>query len=652
MKFHRLLATVFFVSVCIAISAQDFICKDIDNIAAMEQQVYSRKINSGLFSRASNNFTIYYARCEWTVDPALYYIDGKVTPYFTVTSATSRIVLDLTNTLTVDSILMHGAKLKFTQDSGDVLTVKFSSQLSIGKKDSVTIFYHGAPGDSGFGSFVQTTHNSVPVIWTLSEPYGAKDWWPCRNGLDDKIDSLDIYVSYPSTYKASSNGLLIERKVRNGTAVSHYKTRYPIASYLVAISVTNFSIFTDHVNLDGVSLPVISYIYPESLSNFESNNYIVLRALKLYHNTFAPYPFINERYGQTQFLWGGGMEHQTNSFVVGTGENLMTHELAHQWFGDKITCASWRDIWLNEGFATYVSSIIYNEKFNPGQVKSNVSNELSYIVSSPGGSVWVDDTTDVNRIFNGRLSYDKGSFLLRMLRWTVGDSAFFEGLKNYHKDPKIIYGFAHTDDLKRNLENASGLKLNYFFNQWFYGQGYPSFTVKWKQDASNKVTLTISQTTSHPSVSFFKVPLQLAFKNGTNEKKFVIQHHINNQQVILQLGFAADTVLIDPDEQLLSKNNKSIHEINATDLNYVATGITVYPNPVKDKLYVSLQNLQAKKSQVALYNDAGKKVWEQTINITGKEQSFSIPFAALQHGIYMLHITTSDGKIFERKIIK
>ncbi len=653
MKYYRLLAFFIFTVIYTKVCAQDFTCKDAHAIASMELQANTAKFNNGLFSKASKNFTVHYYRCEWGIDPAVYYIAGKVTPYFTITATTNKIVFDLAHQLTVDSIYLHGLKINFSQDVSDILTVKFAAQFAAGHKDSVSIFYHGKPAGGGFGSFTQTTHgNNVPVIWTLSEPYGAKDWWPCRNGLDDKADSIDVYVTYPSVYRASSNGLLVSRKVTNSTAVSHYRHSYPIASYLVAIAVTNFSVFTDHVQLGTVSLPVISYIYPEDLNGFKNANYIVLRALKLYNNTFADYPFINERYGQTEFSWGGGMEHQTNSFVVGTGENLMTHELAHQWFGDKITCASWRDIWLNEGFATYISGIVYNEKFNPSSVQSNVENELNYIVSSPNGSVWVDDTTNVNRIFDGRLSYDKGSFLLRMLRWTMGDSLFFKGLQQYQQDPKLKYGFAYTADLQRNLEAVSGLKLNYFFNQWFYGQGYPSFTVKWSQDANKKVTFSISQVTSDASVSFFKAPLQLVIKNGVKEKKVVVFTQINNQQADVQLGFVADTVLIDPDHQLISGKNKSIHQTLALDIMMSSSDVQTYPNPVTDKLSVNIKSLGVQEFRAVLYNSAGEKVWSQTFSGAKSMQSFTVPFTAMPRGIYLLHITTDDGKTIERKIIK
>ncbi len=534
-------------------------CKDVFSIPNMERQQFEKRNNLKIESLASSNFTVHYYRCEWIIDPAVRYIDGKITSKFITTFATNHIVFDFTNRLTVDSIIFRNKKTNFTQSASKTLTIHFPVTIKKNRKDSVTIFYHGVPPISGdfTGGFVKSSHNGTPVIWTLSEPYNAQDWWPCRNGLDDKADSIDIYITHPSQYKASSNGLLQSETANGSMTTSWYKHRYPIASYLVALAVTNYSVYTRTVTIDDTTLPVISYIYPEDLSYFQTYTYFVLNALKLYSDTFGNYPYLKERYGQTQFGFGGGMEHQTNSFVVSAGENLVTHELGHQWFGDKVTCGSWRDIWLNEGFATYMADFFYTKNFDTAYYDDYVNGDLAYVVSQPDGSVWVDDTTNSGRIFDGRLSYDKGAFLLRMLQSTLGDSIFFEGLRHYLTDPKLAYGFAVTADLQRNLEDVSGLNLDYFFNQWFYGQGYPSVTVKWRQAADGRVGLKVSQTTSHPSVSFFRMSLPITLKNGSLEKKIVIENTQNNQYFKLKdPGFEVKEILIDPDKYFITKDNK------------------------------------------------------------------------------------------------
>jgi aminopeptidase N len=310
-------------------------------------------------------------------------------------------------------------------------------------------------------------------MWTLSEPYGARDWWPCKNGLDDKADSIDVFITHPGTYRAASNGLLqSQTPVAGGKTLTYWKHRYPIATYLICFAVTNYAVFDRTVTLTNGILPMQTFAYPEDSTSFSNGTTNVLNAMKLYDSTFGPYPFMNEKYGHVEFSWGGGMEHQTSTFVTNIGESLCAHELGHQWFGDKVTCGSWKDVWLNEGFATHLASIYMESKY-PSSAISNRKSEISNITSQAGGSVMVDDTTSVNRIFDSRLSYTKGSHLLYMLRWILGDNAFFTALRNYQIDPAIIYGFATTADLKRNMEQASGKDLTYFFNEWFSGQGYP-----------------------------------------------------------------------------------------------------------------------------------------------------------------------------------
>ena len=497
---------------------------------------------------------------------------------------------------------------------------------------------------------MQTTHSGIPVIWTLSEPYGSRDWWPCRNGLDDKADSIDFFISCPNTYRASSNGSLINETDNGITRTAFYKHRYPIASYLVAFAVTNFRVLNHSVQLGSVNLPVITYCYPESESSFQQNTPKVLQQLSLFHEYFGDYPFINEKYGHTQFGWGGGMEHQTNSFIASPNENLMAHELAHQWFGDKITCGSWRDIWLNEGFATYLS-YFYFEKTDPSNHNNRLRSLNASITNSPDGSVWVDDTTSIGRIFSSRLSYNKGAYLVHMLRWVLGDTLFFRGIRQYLADPKITYGFARTDDLKRNLEQVSGRVLAEFFRDWFFGQGHPSYIVKWNQDNNNRALISVSQTTSHSSVTYFEMPLALKFKSGSLEKTIVVNNTRGEQFFSDEIGFKADTVLIDPDFWILSRNNVSMKDITLTNPN-PGYEIKVYPVPAStNEVTLSLTNPVSSTAGLRIFNTLGQLVWQQQVSTPGPFELIQINISKLSAGVYLLHIDAGDIKT-TRHIIK
>ena len=622
------------------------------NIAEVEKKGKANNIlGDGVsFTSASINFTTNYARCNWTIDPALYFISGSVTYYITLTKQANSIVFDLTDSLSVDSVLMHQTPIRFTQNN-KTLTVFFAQTESAGEIDSLQIFYHGAPANNGFGSFTKSTHNgTVPVIWTLSEPYGARDWWPCRNGLDDKIDSLDIYITHPSQYSASANGLLTDTVTTGNYTITHFRHRYPIATYLVGIAVTNYTTFTKEVQLQSGTLPVITTVYPEYEGYFQTYVPSVYNALQLYDEYFGAYPFMKERYGQTEFDWGGGMEHQSNSFITNADEYLMAHELAHQWFGDKITLGSWQDIWLNEGFATYLADIFYTEHLHPEKLAPIVSQSVDYATREPDGSVWVDDTTDVNRIFDFNLSYKKGAMLIRMLRWTLGDAAFFRGIAQYLQDPALRYSFARTTDLQRNLEAASNKKLDDFFNQWFYGKGYPSFYVQWNW-SNNTLQLHIAETTSNASVPYFSLPLQLRFSNASQYVDTVINIRQNSTQLSLPLYFKPDTVLIDPSQYIISKNNVSEQENNIVlvDDNHQ---FIIYPNPANKLLYIHLPTTDSITSEsVTITTVSGAFVYKKTFrNIS--QNLLTIPVAQLSKGVYFVVLQNGNNSITKKKFIR
>lgn len=638
---------------------------DVESIARMEKDAHQNQFtNAARLTAASDNFDVKYYRCEWTVDPAVRFIDGKVTVYFKPISALSSITLDMQSPLVADSVKRNGSQLTFSQPS-NTLVINFPSNINTNVLDSVSIWYKGVPANTGFGSFIQDVHAGTPVLWTLSESYGSRDWWPCKNGINDKADSVDVFITAPAAFKAASNGILqSETPVAGGKIKTHWKHRYPISSYLICMAVTNYAVFNNSIQLGNVNLPMLTYCYPESLALFQNNTSKVLEAMQLFHNNFGPYPFINEKYGHVQFGWGGGMEHQTSTFIVTPDESLMAHELAHQWFGDKITCNSWEDIWLNEGFATYLAAFNMETKY-PATALANRRNVINNITSQPGGSVKVMDTTNLNQIFSFRLSYNKGSYLLFMLRFILGDDIFLKALRRYQQDPALVYGNATTADLKRNLEMESGKNLTYFFDQWYTGQGYPSYQVQWNVLDSNCVNIKLSQTTSHPSVAFFKLPVTLKFKNATQEKTVVLDNIINGEMFIRSLGFVADTVLVDPGLWLVTKNNST--EKTAAVNNGSCTPappppppvptnngegiVDVFPNPVSNPFTINIHDFKDDKAQVQVYNKLGQKIYSKNILLTYGSALVKIQSANWGRGTYIVEVTAA-GKTVRKQIMR
>ncbi|MCW3091939.1 MAG: Peptidase family [Ferruginibacter sp.] len=595
-------------------------CKSISDIATMERLAHQRISSTETLTMASGNFDVKYYRCEWEVDPAIRYIKGKVTAYYTITSATNNISFDLMSPLVADSVKQHNALLGKSQ-ANNTLTINFPVVVNAGTLDSVSIFYQGVPPNTGFGSFIQSTHSNTPVMWSLSEPYGSRDWWPCKNGLDDKADSIDILVTNPIGYRAAGNGILQSETINaGGTKITaHWKHRYAIATYLICFAVTNYSVFNNTVQLSTGILPMQTYCYPESLSSFQTGTINTLNAMQLYDTTFGPYPFMNEKYGHVQFGWGGGMEYQTSTFVVNIGESLCAHELGHQWFGDKITCGSWKDIWLNEGFATHLASM-YMEKKYPANIISTRQSEINNITSQTGGSVEVSDTNDVNRIFDSRLSYTKGSHLLYMLRWKLGDVIFFNALRNYQTDPAIVYGFARTADLKKHLEQASGQNLTNFFNQWYSGQGYPTYNVQWSNSGSGNVWIKMNQVTSHTSVPFFELPVALKFSNATQSATVIVNNTSNGEVFTKSIGFVADAVVIDPEAWLITKNNTSTKlPTCGTVSNLTSSAITSTTATISWSAASGANNydVEYKPASSSTWTNAATATTSLSVNLTG-----------------------------------
>ncbi len=629
---------------------------ELESIIEGEKSAWLRQnasVQRGMLNSANNRSDIHYTRFHFWVDPAVRYIRGDIMTAFEPTETVNSLDFDFSSALTMDSILWHGQKLAFVRNE-DILTVKFPQALPALLSDSVRFFYQGIPTSTGFGSFETTTHENVPVMWTLSEPYGAMEWMPCKQALNDKIDSVDIFITHPAGYRAASNGLLQSEKNENNQLTAHWKHRLPIATYLVAIAVTNYKVFTGEVKHAEGTTPIVNYVYPESEGNAQASMAYLSTQMNLYNDLFGLYPFQKEKYGHAQFGWGGGMEHQTMSFMGSFGFELVAHEMAHQWFGDKVTCGSWEDIWLNEGFATYLSGLCY-ENLQPQYWYQFKQQRVNSITSQDGGSLRVDDTTSVGRIFSGRLTYSKGAMVLNMLRWICGDAAFFKGIRNYLTDPDLAHGYARTPDLQRHLEAASGKNLQGFFDDWYSGQGYPSYQIDWSQNTSNTLNFKVKQTQSHISVPYFELPLPLRLKGAQGQvKDIVLQHTTNGQNFQEQVNFVVTSVEFDPDLWLITKNNKVQKvSVGVPGLAKLGFALKIQPNPVTDGVarVVALAPA-AVAMQFSIENMEGKIVVQQTRNLNPGENYLTFDLTELAHGAYVLRLKNAQGEMTETLMIQ
>lgn len=611
---------------------------------ASRESYYHKSLISFSESTGYEQTDFIYQRMEWEVDPAVRYISGIVTSYFIgKANELDTLKLDLHNNLQVDSIIYQGVKINFIH-AENKLNIPFPNPLTAESIDSVSVHYHGVPPSSGFGSFETSVHGpgNTPVLWTLSEPYGAMEWWPCKQSLADKIDSIDIIVSCPVNYRTASNGIVESEYFTQNKRVMHWKHRHPIATYLIAIAVTDYATYSDTVKLaEDKYIDILNYVYPENLSKAQTQTPVTVEVMEFYNELIGEYPFSNEKYGHAQFGWGGGMEHQTMSFMGGFTFGLIAHELAHQWFGDYITLRSWQDIWLNEGFATYLNALAV-ENLRPDNWEGWKESFVESITSQTGGSVFVYDTTSVSRIFNYRLSYQKASYLLHMLRWIIGDEDFFSAIRAYYTDPEIANGFATTAQLQKHFETVADTSLQEFFNDWLYGEGYPVYSLNYWQSGEDELTIELMQNSSHESVDFFEMPVPVRL-TGTDPSQIVdlrLNHTTNSQLFSFDPGFRVTKVEIDPEKWLVLKSD----QIVSVPHNKVENRIEIYPNPSSEKLTFTLSD-NSEIRHLNILSANGEKVMQFQTNI------YTLDISALANGIYILEIQT-DKETLREKFIK
>lgn len=611
-----------------------------EQLAKFESQKSLAKWPAGNYNSNTQNYNLTSQKLEIELNPETYWISGKVTNTFIPSVAVSSVYFDFAHTLPVSSVTYQGQNVAFQQLSTKELKIDFPQPLSAGQSASVVITYSGQP-NADFGTIKQSTGTNGAAISSLSEPYGSQDWFPTKIGLDDKIEEVDMIITTPSAYKAASNGTLISEEVlSNGKRKSHWKSSYPITSYLVAFSVGNFNVTNSTIGTPPI--PFVNYLYSTTSANSTVVNNIewTKQAFPIFEEYFGAYPFRNEKYGHMEYNFGGVcMEHQTMSSMSFWSKGVIAHELAHQWFGDKITCKTWNEIWINEGFAVFGEHLI-NEKLllTPTQFQTYLQGQMDYITGTAGGSVYVPDSgiSNINRIFDGRLTYAKGGYVVRMMKWVLGDDAFYQALKEYHTRPQLAYQYAGIEDVKNSFLQSTGHDFTEFFSRWLYGEGYPIYTIKWKPSSTNShIGILVSQTPSVSGTPYFKMPLPIKV-NGVNGevKYFKIDNDSNNQYYYLPVGFPISSVEFNYERQILTKNSVVQYDAALSVNEVKEEALSIYPNPVQNEIFIK----GGKFSDVKIYNAEGRLVKE----ISNAKTSINI--SELPKGSYIL---TMPGKEFK-----
>ena len=609
---------------------------------------------------------LHYQNLQKKYDVKFYWLDLAVTSKSTSISGSvsilakslnqnlDTIILEMSHSLNLDSLWLNNRPASRMNHTDNWLIIPLTTPMNKDSLFKVKIFYHGTPESQGFFSGISHASNNTwkkEVTWTLSEPFAAKDWFPVKQSLTDKADSAWVFLTVDKNEKAGSEGILTSiSTLPNGSLRYEWKTHYPIDYYLLSFSVSDYQDYTNYAKpqaLFGDSIPIQNYIYnsPGYLSLNKTNIDQTPKLIELYSNLFGLYPFSKEKYGHCLTELGGGMEHQTMTTIGNFGFDLVAHELGHMWFGDNATCATWNDIWLNEGFATYANYLANEYLKDPQTARDFMVAAQNNAMSQPGGSIYIPESEiypgNEWRIFNGRLSYNKGAAILHLLRHEINnDSVFFKILKSYQK--RFAGSVATAKDFKKVVDSITGTDFTYFFNQWYYGEGYPIYDIRWSQ-INDTLHIKSIQTRSVNTSSFFKMffDVEINYDDGHHSRIRLEQTDTINQFKVRAEG-KVKQIVFDPDRWTLQKVNSVIIDGIASYEN--EPSITCFPNPVYKLLYVEFNSKTKKPITVKIYSETGKLLYQTSTS----KKTLSIDFSDYPKGIYLLSSVINGQKNIQK----
>jgi aminopeptidase N len=615
-----------------------------------ERQNWIDKIIYETSMSEDTTFDVIHYEINLDIPLGLTFINGKVTCIFNSgMTDLSSVKLQLSNAFVIDSITGNTSQYSFANDT---INITLDRNYNIGEQASVIIYYSGIPPvlNSTKGMRFETHGNNEPIIVTLSTPYLAHFWFPCKDGPGDKADSVYINITIPDTVIngnpliATSNGILTGIEINQNKRTFKWKELYPIIPYYIMAAVSNYSHFQQTITNNFInSFPIDYYVFKEDSLTAVNGTVDMPDAMNLFIDKFGPYPFENEKYAMSQLGFYGAIENQTNTIQNNLSYNwlfISVHELSHMWFGDAITCINWHHGWLNEGFATYCEAL-YAEHIGGFSYYKTYIGSLKY---TQGGTVYLQDTSDPFNIFIP-IIYDKGAWVLHMLRGVLGDNIFFDAINQYATDPRFQYGHASTEDFKEVCETVSGMDLNFFFDEWIYDEYYPTYTYQYSQDSlTNLLTLQINQTQGQIGWrQIFEMPIKVKINYSGGVDTITVWNDQVTAEYNIPLTAKVTSVQIDPDEWIL-RTVSPVTDVEETPTNLFSYKLDAnYPNPFNPSTTISFSVPEREVVTLKVYDILGNEV-TTLVNEEKPAGSYKIIWytEGLAGGVYFYQMTADE----------
>ncbi len=574
----------------------------------------------------------------------LHFIKGfYVVPYWTDT---------VKNNLIIDSIkFFHNSSYQpFNYYTlGDTLIiVKFPFTINTNDSFRLEIYYHGTTNRTGssFGGGLDLKQNDI--IYTDNEPFGLRRWLPSFDLPYEKPQIVDAKIKTKIGWKTVANGKLIDSIIDGNWITYHYRENHPIAPYLIVFASSNqFTIQTQNWNYNNISMQVYHYLGP----NNNGPSLYLPNQLTIFSNKYGIYPFYDEKYAEVQIFqgfFGGAMENQTNTFTIATNyEILSAHELSHHWWGNMVTCATFKDIFINESFATY-SEAVYDEnnlgyddygnnRGYMGQIHQDINRYLNYgdynkPIYNPGPSL--------SDVFDGNITYSKGSAVLHALRLlfrviysdsSTGDSKFFEALRYYGNKRKFSYAriIDFENDIKEFLNNENkDTSISYFFNQWIFKPGHPQFQFLISKNFNGStydfyIKVNQNQPTNWAKFKIPKYPIRIKFYDNSQIDTVINIDSLSSQT--FYFNFIKEPTTIIPDYPN--------HYIDQTSIAFIPENEFINVKIKYNKLKLLIPRYG--NYEIKIYNSSGRIVLSK--NLQSNKNQVEIPLK-LPKGIYFIEI--------------